>query len=344
MTTSTSTNTQMYGVDPSLTVADPAYAYGSAPLPLLRTTTTTTTEPAMQPDMGSYGGGGNQNYPHSSFPLGSIQDRAESERYESEKFIGATGGQIAMRIWTTFSMEFLASLLYYIVILMATNTGVSFLGLCFADAAAITALMSIFARENACHIDPCITLGLAATGKLGLKWYWMFVYLLAQPIACIVACLFVWAMTPGFDRFLGLGVEVLAFGYTPGQGLCAVFFGAFITYTVHIWMVNARGVRNFYEHTEFSYKHNTLFALSLGFSRLMADIGLGKVAGVYFNWYPQFFSGVISSQTDTSNWWIWFVGPGLGVICAVGVYYLNHWWDEMAYPVTSDPETKPHSA
>jgi glycerol uptake facilitator-like aquaporin len=302
------------------------------PGPGITTTTTTSLNPSVGVDMSGYPPEAPQGYPlpyptPSAVPQ-SIRERSFQELYESAKFSNATIGQIAWRLWTTFAMEFFASLFYYTLILSSTMTGVGFLGITFVDAAAIGGLMSIFARENACHIDPLITLMITACGKLGLPWYYMFAHLLAQPIACAVATLLTWAMTPGFDKDLGLGIEVLAFGYTP------------------VWMVNGRSLSNFYEQTEYPYKHNTLFALALFFGRTAADLGFGRIAGIYYNWYPYFFPAVISGQTDTSNWWIWFVGPLLGAVFTVALYYLLHWSDEMSYPVVikDEDERKAHQA
>jgi len=263
--------------------------------------------------------------------MGTVTQRTSVEMAEEDKMGKNTPLQTFCFILSTFLAEFVACLLYYTVVLSSVMTNTSSVSRAFTEAAAYIAVLSVFMRENAAHLDPLVTIQLVVMGRYGAPWYYMFCQLLAQPLAAIVATLLIWAMTPGFDKSLGLGLESLAFGYTPGQGLLAIFLGCLITYSVLLWMLCSQGVDNYYIHTGGDFKQNTIYTLSVGFSHLCVGLGFGRIAGGYYSWYLYFFPGVISGTIDSSNWWIWFVGPLMAAIFQVALWFFWHWIDGMAF-------------
>jgi len=269
-----------------------------------------------------------------------LNERGSIERREEQNLSGSSMGQLWARFCVTFFNEFVASFFFYVLLWTSNMTGVSFVGQCILGGVALTGLVSVFGRENAAHLDPLITIMLTICGKLGLPWYYMFAHLLAQPVAGVIGALFVWAMSPGFERGLGLGADSLAFGYTPGQGLCAQILGALIFYSVWLWMTNGRDRRNYYDVTGASEKYTTLFALAVGFTLIAVALGFGAIAGTNFNWYLYFFPRIISGTTDSSNWWLWLVGPPVAAFFGVAIYYFLHWLDNLAYRTV--PVQKPH--
>jgi hypothetical protein len=259
-----------------------------------------------------------------------LSERAKVEDIEEYNLRDSTYLQLWCRALVTFFAEFGACFIYYLVVLTAKMTGASLSTHGWVECAAFVGVASFAVRENAGHLDPVITVLLLVCGRYGLPWYFCVAHFLGQAVAAITACLFVWAMTPGFDRTLGLGMEDLAPAYTPGQGLCAVLMGCFALYTVFLWIVNAADERNYYEQMGANFKHNTVFSLACGLTHLAVALCFGPIAGSYFNWYLYFFPAIMSGA-NMANWWIWFVGPMAAGIFTLAFYYLYHWVSNMAF-------------
>lgn len=267
--------------------------------------------------------------------------RSDVEQTEERKIKNTHNTcQIFSRMATTFFGEFVASFLLYSAILIGGMNNLPILNLSLLTAAVNFFVASIFIKENVGHTDPMITIALTLIGKLGLPWYYCFCYLLAQPIAAIIASLFAWALSPGFDRSLGLGIDRLGSGFTPGQGLGAEVFGTTILYTFLIWTLNSSDRKNFYEHVGTITKSNTLFSLSLAMVQLTICLAFGPIVGTNFSWYLYFFPGFISGAFDRSDWWIWFVGPLLGLGLSLAGYYIFHWLDRISWQTDERKNTR----
>lgn len=251
-----------------------------------------------------------------------------------------TKWQMFFRILTTFVGEFVATFLLYTVILVGTVNNTSLLNIVFIAAAGNFFVASIFVRENVGHTDPMVTIAFTLIGKLGLPWYHCFCYLLAQPLAAIFASLFAWALSPGLDKSLGLGIDHLAYGFNTGQGLCAVVFGTTINYTFLIWTVASSNRENYYEHVGTITKENTLFSLSLAMVQIVIGLTFGPIVGPNFSWYLYFFPGFISGAFNKSHWWIWLVGPPLGMGLSLAGYYIFHGFDKLSWQTTERKFTR----
>ena len=273
-----------------------------------------------------------------------LSQRDVAERDEERKLHDFTTRQLWALVMSTFLGEFFVDLLFFVAVLSAHMSGMGVLGRCLIQFSAMIFALSVFARHNLAHLDPLVTLQLVVVGKFGLPWYFMFAHLLAQPLAALIATLLVWALTPGFDRTLGLGFEALAPGYTPGQGLGAEFLGCLIIYVAIIWMVCAEGKETFYMHTGSDFKLNTLFSFALASAHFTASLAFGKIVGHNFHWYLHFFPGVISGKIDSSDWWPFFVGPLMAAIVQIAMYFFWHYVNDVAYPPTSGQKIHRHSA
>jgi hypothetical protein len=258
------------------------------------------------------------------------------ERAEQEKLAGLTPAQLWWRWWTAFQMEFWACLVYFTLTLTARVTGSTLQIQALTEGLVMIGVLSVWVRENAAHIDPIITIMLVITGRLGLPWWYSLAHLLGQAAAICVATAFALMVTPGFDRALGLGTPVLAFGYTAGQGFGAQTLGCMVIYLIFIMLVTSAGTTNFFEHTGSNFRFNTLFAVAVGFVHSGVSLALGAIAGTYFHWYLYFFPAIISGTIDTSNWWLWFVSPLAGGFFALCILYSSRWSDQLAWPVRED--------
>jgi len=235
--------------------------------------------------------------------------RGEQERKEEQKLADATGWELWSRWCASLYNEFFSCLFYFTVVLACRVAGSTLEIQALCEALTIVGVLSVWVRENAGHLDPVITIMLTIEGRLGLPWYFMFAHLLGQACAAVLATAFALSMTPGFDRALGLGTPVLAFGYTPGQGLEYQLWGCLLIYTVFIWLVTSAGTVNFFETTGPNFRFGSLFAIACGFAHGGAALAFGAVAGTYFNFYLYIFPAAISGTLDSSNWWLWFVAP-----------------------------------
>jgi len=250
---------------------------------------------------------------------------AEHQR-EDRKLTWLEGFFRALQI---FLAEFAANLFFFSVTFVSAANGSSSLVQAWVETSALMFVLAVFMRENAGHLDVFLTPVLWFLGKLGLPAWYMPVYWLAQIVAVILATLFTWSLTEGFDRSFGLGVTRLAPGYTQGQGAGAEVLGTFIETSVFIWLLMSFGVRNYYEQIGTSYKSVVLFILSVGFSHLTVALTFGPITGASFNWLRHFSPAVISGTID-SSWWIYFVGSLFGTLLALVVFKIYIWIDSNA--------------
>lgn len=228
-----------------------------------------------------------------------------------------------------FLAELFANLFFFSVTLITAANGSSVMTQAIAESVTLMVVLAIFMRENAGHLDVFLTPVLWFLGKLGLPFWYIPVYWLAQVLAMILATLFTWSLVPGFDKSLGLGTTYLTPGYTQGQGCGAEVLGTFIETSAFIWLLMAFGVRNYYEQIGASYKSVVLFILSIGFSHLGVAITFGPITGAALNWLRHFMPAIISG-TINGNWWIYFVGSLFGTLLSLVVFKIYIWIDDNA--------------
>lgn len=262
--------------------------------------------------------------------LQELNQRGYEELRAENSLEGSTSLQRWMRYATTFWMEFWVCMMFYIPALTSVSLGGGILGAGLSIMVAKVGILGFSLRENVGHFDPVVTVMLTIAGETRLPWYWSSAWIIAQICAGILATLFVWAMTPGFDRTLGLGTDTLAFGYTPGQGLCCIIFGSWIIYSSYLWLYKARGVRNYYQQIGDSDKHLQTSHWTIGAAHGAAAFSLGRVTGTRFNFILYIMPALVSNTTDSSNWWIWLVGTVVGGAAALFTFYGTHWFDHYA--------------
>lgn len=253
----------------------------------------------------------------------------DTESEEQRRNGQLTWMQALFRGIQVFLAETIACLFVYSIRLLTKVNGLSILSQALAESMTLMFVTAVFMRENAGHLDLLWTPMLWFLGKLGLPGWYVPVYWLAQTVASVLATLFAWSMTAGFDRSLGLGTPELHPGYTAGQGCGSEFLGTFIESSVFIWLLMAFGVKNYYEQVGTSYKSVLLYVLAMGFAHFAASVTFHPISGASFSWLMYFIPAAISGKLS-SDWWIYLVGPLFGNVMALTVFKIYVWIDDNA--------------
>lgn len=268
-----------------------------------------------------------------------LTERDRAERFEDDKWKTATWGQTLCRGLQVMFAEALACAICAFLSQMAAATGLCRLSTALLEFFITVLIISRFTRENAGHLDPCVTAMLTIVGKIGLPWIYCLAYFIAQPIGWVLGTLFVWAITPGNDRSLGLGTPiVLGVGYTPGQSFAMEILGCCILFGTILHLVMADGDLNYYEQTSGKRGASFIFAVAAA-KTAITFVGI-PISGSSFGWYRYFFPAVISGTIDSSNWWISFVAPPIALIFVLSWWFLYNWIDNAAYQHAKESKKK----
>lgn len=257
-----------------------------------------------------------------------LTDRDKVESEMNKKWKQATWGQVFCRGLQVVIAEAMACTTFAVVSIGAGSMGFGHLASAILDFFLVILVVSKFTRENAGHLDPCVTIMLVAVGKIGLPWFYSIAYILGQTIGWALGTLFVWALIPGNDRTL-LSVPEVGAGWTPGQAFGAEMIGSVLIFSTLLYLVMSDGDLNYYEQT--SGKKATSFVLGMASAKSITNLLLAPISGSSCNWYRYFFPAAMASNFDSSNWWLYFIAPALATIFVIGWWFLYNWLDNAAY-------------
>lgn len=257
-----------------------------------------------------------------------LTDRDKVESEINKKWKQATWGQAFCRGLQVVVAEAMACTTFAVVSIGAGTFGFGPLASAVLDFFLVILVVSKFTRENVGHLDPCVTIMLAAVGKIGLPWFFSIAYILGQTIGWTLGTLFVWALIPGNDSSL-LSVPEVGAGWTPGQAFGAEMIGSVLIFSTLLYLVMSDGDLNYYEQT--SGKKATSFVLGVASAKAVTNLLLSPISGASCNWFRYFFPAAMASNFDSSNWWLYFIAPALATIFVIGWWFLYNWLDNAAY-------------
>uniref|UniRef100_A0A7I4YTH9 Major intrinsic protein domain containing protein n=1 Tax=Haemonchus contortus TaxID=6289 RepID=A0A7I4YTH9_HAECO len=178
---------------------------------------------------------------------------------------------------------------------------------------AIFVLVSCFAHISGGHVNPAVTIGLAAAGKIPPLD--ALLYVVSQLCGGTVGALFVRGVL-SYEQYVSIqGGATLCAPETPWfQGLIAeVLTTMFLVQTVLTTAVDASTV---------------LAPLAIGFTVLMDIMAVGAISGASMNPARSFGPNIVAmvfmhSKIASNFWtlhWIYYVGPIFGALLAAGLY------------------------
>lgn len=192
----------------------------------------------------------------------------------------------------------------------------SMLAVALAHGLTVAVMVYTFGHISGAHINPAVTLGLAANGNI--KWVDAIVYWFAQFAAAALAAFVLRSL------FTPLQADLMNSTATTGALIVrelpyqALALEALLTF----FLVNT------VLHTVVDGKAGLFAGLAIGMTLVMAILAGGPLTGASLNparsFGPALFTSVIASGTpDYQNYLlylVYFIGPFLGSILAVSLY------------------------
>lgn len=229
--------------------------------------------------------------------------------------------------WRAGIAEFFATLLFLYITIQtvmgfkhgkatAKNEcpGVGIQGIAWAFGGMIFALVYCTAGISGGHINPAVTWGLFLARKVSLPR--TVYYIIMQCLGAICGAGIVKGFQPSFYEEQGGGANVVAHGYTKGDGLGAEIVGTFVlVYTVFSATDAKRSARD---------SHVPLLApLPIGFAVFLVHLATIPITGTGIN--PARSLGAAIIYNNKHAWddhWIFWVGPFIGATLACAYHVI----------------------
>ncbi|WP_433274453.1 MIP/aquaporin family protein [Pseudonocardia xinjiangensis] len=170
---------------------------------------------------------------------------------------------------------------------------------------ALLAVVAAVGHVSGGHVNPAVTLGLAATGSF--PWRYVPAYLVAQLVGAVLGALATWATfgAPGRDQ-----VALAATVPGPGVGVgTAVLVEALVTFVLVFVVVSVA--------TD-DRVHSSLAPIAVGAGLAVAVLVAGPVTGGAAN--PARALGPALVAGEFTSLWVYIVAPLIGGIAAAVVY------------------------
>ncbi len=178
------------------------------------------------------------------------------------------------------------------------------LGVALANGIGLAVMITAFMAVSGSHFNPAITL----SALIGRKIDFLNAvgYVVAQVLGAIAAALTLTAIfTHTQWEAGGLGAPGLAPGVSVGRGLLAeAVFTFFLAIVIWGTAIDDRAPR--------------MGGLFIGFLVVAGVLAVGPITGGAFN--PARYIGPAIVAGKLTNWWVYFVGPGIGGALAGIVY------------------------
>lgn len=164
----------------------------------------------------------------------------------------------------------------------------------------VMAIILSMGTVSGAHLNPVVSLAFALRREF--PWRRVPGYVLAQFVGAVLACLFLWAM---FGKVAMLGATVPRPGF---GGVRAMLLEAVLTTgLVSTILGTASGAQNV----------GSFSALAVGGYIALAGLWSSPLTGASMNPARSFGPDVLTGRF--ADYWIYLVGPALGMLAAVGV-------------------------
>jgi MIP family channel proteins len=179
------------------------------------------------------------------------------------------------------------------------------IGVALAHGLAIGLMVAAGGHISGGAYNPAVTLGLVIGGKLtpvkGVA------YVVAQLVGAVIGALLIKASYPSLAvDTVNLGTPGVPKDLAVGRALIAEIVATFfLMYVIFGTAVDARGPK-------------AIASLAIGLTITMDILAVGPISGAAMN--PGRWFGPALVQGSWDNWWIYWVGPGIGATIAAILY------------------------
>ena len=170
----------------------------------------------------------------------------------------------------------------------------------------VVAMAYAIGGVSGCHINPAITLGVLASGKMSAKDAAM--YILFQIIGAFIASGLLWVITQGVE--MDYATTTGANACAPGVSVYAAFLAEMIGTFIFVLVV--LGV------TDSEKGNSSLAGLAIGLSLILIHIVLIPLTGTSVNPARSIAPAVFEGGQALSDLWIFICAPLVGgILCAL---------------------------
>ena len=189
---------------------------------------------------------------------------------------------------------------------MTMNAG-SVIGTALAFGLAVVAMAYTIGGISGCHINPAITLGCWATGRMSGKDAGM--YMLFQVIGAFIGSGLLWLLVGNVEGLEGTGANDLQAGVNVLGGLLAeiIFTCVFVLVVLGATHKTNGATNNF-------------AGLAIGLSLVLVHLVCIRYTGTSVNPARSIAPAVFQGGTALCNLWIFIVGPFVGALAAAGIW------------------------
>ncbi len=177
-------------------------------------------------------------------------------------------------------------------------------GVAFAYGLALTAMIYALGHISGAHVNPAVTISVAASGKMG--WPKAAGYIAAQLVGAVLAGAVLRYLFADFVTETYLGATHVQEAFNAGRGLVIEIVGtAFLVTVIFGAAVHKKAVPGF-------------AGMAIGLTLVMVVLAAGSIGDASLNPARTFGPSLLASHWD--DHWIYWVGPILGGLIGAVLY------------------------
>lgn len=201
---------------------------------------------------------------------------------------------------------------------------VGYLGIALAFGLTLVFLVYAIGPISGCHVNPAVTLGLLATGKIALKD--AIAYVVAQFLGGIAGAAIVFGIAhgrPTYTRSIdGLGANGYGTGSPDGYSLASSFGAEIVLTFLLVFVVLAATDR---------IGTAALAGLAIGTTLVICHLVGIPITGTSVNPARSLGPALFAGGDALSQLWLFLVAPGIGGVIGALVYNLLFGQDKVGY-------------
>ena len=183
----------------------------------------------------------------------------------------------------------------------------SVIGTALAFGLAVVGMAYTIGGISGCHINPAITLGCWATGRM--KTVDAIMYMLFQVIGAFIGSALLWLLVGNVEGLSGTGANDLQTGVSVMGGLLAeiIFTCVFVLVVLGATHKTNGATNNF-------------AGLAIGLTLVLVHLVCIRYTGTSVNPARSIAPAIFQGGTALTNLWIFIVGPFIGALAAAGIW------------------------
>jgi aquaporin Z len=194
--------------------------------------------------------------------------------------------------------------------------GIGLLGISIAFGFAVVAMAYAIGGISGCHINPAVTIGVLAAGKMEVKD--AIGYIVSQCLGAILGAAVLYLIVMGRPGYVmpewGLGANGWGEGYLGGYNILSAFVIETVMTFLFIFVILA---------TTSKFGNGAMAGLAIGVTLMLIHLVTIPVTGTSVNPARSLGPAIFSGGKALSQLWLFFVAPIIGAIIAALVWKMG---------------------